>query len=75
VRTPARARKRMNLEYLYWFAILVAVGVGAVAFLAIGRVPEIADTPNGEPGGLPQSAPVSTTVPGPVDPDATSETP
>jgi hypothetical protein len=32
----------MNAEYVWWFAILVAVGVGAVAYLALGPIPEIA---------------------------------
>jgi hypothetical protein len=65
----------MNLEYLYWFAILVAVGLGAVAFLAVGHVPEITDTVDVERVDPPQSVPLSTTFPGPVEPDVTSETP
>jgi hypothetical protein len=35
----------MTSEYLGWFAILVAVGVVAVAYLAVGPIPEI---PTGE---------------------------
>ncbi len=38
----------MNTEYVYWFVILVAVGIGAVVFMAAGPVPEIPEEP--EPG-------------------------
>jgi hypothetical protein len=31
----------MNLEYVWWIVALVLAGVGVLAFLAFGRVPEI----------------------------------
>jgi hypothetical protein len=100
----------MNTEWVWWVVVLVLVGTGAVAFLALGQVPEIGDDagqipepevradagqitepesgrwasprprPTPDPGAasLPASAqrlPVSTTVPGPDEPDATSDTP
>lgn len=34
---------RMNLEYVWWIVTLVLAGVGVLAFLAFGRVPEIED--------------------------------
>jgi hypothetical protein len=73
----------VNAEYLWWFVILVAVGVGIVTYLALGPVPEIpavdpaaaaADTTTTAPVDD-QSSPVSTTAPGPGDPASTSETP
>jgi hypothetical protein len=33
----------MNLEYVWWIVALVLAGVGVLAFLAFGRVPEIDD--------------------------------
>jgi len=33
----------MNSEYLWWLLALVLAGSGTVAFLALGRVPEIED--------------------------------
>jgi hypothetical protein len=33
----------MNLEYVWWIVALVLAGVGVLAFLAFGRVPEIED--------------------------------
>ena len=81
----------MNTEYLWWLLALLLAGGGMVAFLALGRVPEIDDEPAEEPvvpgaaagrwaapeaaDGSPQSAPESTTVPGPGAPFSTSDTP
>lgn len=66
----------MNDEYLWWFAILVVVGVAVVVYLALGPVPEIpADDGQGAPGEPSPSTPVSTTEPGPAAPASTSETP
>ncbi len=76
----------MNTEYVWWLLALLLAGGGMVAFLALGRVPEIEDEPDeitrsgsnesATPGpGLPQSSPESTTVPGPDAPASTSETP
>lgn len=68
----------MNAEYLWWFVILVAVGVGVVLYLALGPVPEIpAPTGGASPSAADddQSSPVSTTEPGPGEPSWTSETP
>ncbi len=69
----------MNAEYLWWFVILVAVGVGVVLYLALGSVPEIPAATGGEPAAAAadgdQSSPVSTTEPGPGEPSSTSETP
>jgi hypothetical protein len=77
----------MNAEYLWWFVILLLVGGGAVAFLALGSVPEIEPetdddniAPEIEPGSddddaWDQSEPVSTVVPGPAAPPSTSDTP
>jgi len=81
----------MNTEYLWWLLALLLFGGGMVAFLAVGRVPEIADEPAGEPvapgadagrwraaeaaDGCAQSVPVSTTMPGPGAPFSTSDTP
>jgi hypothetical protein len=39
----------MNTEYVWWVVVLLLVGGGAIAFLALGRVPEIEDEPPGEP--------------------------
>lgn len=72
----------MNNEYVWWFVILVAVGVGVVTYLAMGPVPEIPEAaaadatvdatvaPDDD-----QSSPVSTTDPGPGEPSSTSDTP
>jgi hypothetical protein len=60
----------MNTEYLWWFLALLLAGLGMVAFLALGRVPEIEDEPAQR-----QSSPASTTVPTPDAPASTSETP
>jgi hypothetical protein len=68
----------MNAEYLWWFVILVAVGVGVVLYLALGPVPEIPPATPGESATTAdedQSSPVSTTAPGPGEPSSTSETP
>jgi len=80
----------MNTEYLWWFAILVAVGIGVVVYLALGPVPEIDASPllpaatgpsepddpgQGARGDSAASSPVSTSVPGPVSPASTSDTP
>jgi hypothetical protein len=81
----------MNTEYLWWFLALLLAGLGMVAFLALGRVPEIEDesAPTSEPGPTEpagtepagagpaprQSSPASTTVPAPDAPASTSETP
>jgi hypothetical protein len=35
----------MNTEYVWWAIVLILVGGGAIAFLALGRVPEIGDEP------------------------------
>jgi len=49
----------MNTEYVWWFLILVAMGIGVVIYLALGPVPEIEATPgpaastgDDAPGGL-----------------------
>jgi hypothetical protein len=71
----------MNTEYLWWFAILVAFGVGVVAYLALGPVPEIPAASGASAGATAaatdddQSSPASTTEPGPGEPSSTSETP
>jgi hypothetical protein len=66
----------MNTEYVWWILALVLAGAGVVAFLAFGRVPEIEDEPaGGSADADAYSEPVSTTIPGPVVPDSTSETP
>lgn len=74
----------MNTEYLWWFVVLLAVGVGVVTFLALGPVPEIPEAAPTVPAATAattaaehddQSSPVSTTVPGPDEPSPTSETP
>jgi hypothetical protein len=68
----------MNAEYLWWFLILVAVGVGVVTYLALGPIPEIPAATPGESAAAAdddQSSPVSTTEPGPDEPSSTSETP
>jgi hypothetical protein len=33
----------VNTEYVWWFLVLVLVGIGAVVYLAIGPVPEGGD--------------------------------
>lgn len=48
----------MNTEYLWWFAILVAVGVGAIVYLALGPVPEV----EAEPGPAQELEPAPGTV-------------
>jgi hypothetical protein len=68
----------MNAEYVWWFVILVAVGVGVVLYLALGPVPEIPAPTGGEATPAAdddQSSPVRTTEPGPGEPSSTSETP
>jgi hypothetical protein len=75
----------MNTEYVWWAVVLLLVGAGAIAFLALGTVPEIPDAPDpadegdddahGTQPGDDQSLPVSTTVPGSDDPGTTSDTP
>jgi len=40
----------MNTEYLWWLLALVLAGGGTVAFLALGRVPEIEDETAAEDG-------------------------
>ncbi len=37
----------MNTEYVWWAIVLILVGGGAIAFLALGQVPEIEDEPEG----------------------------
>jgi hypothetical protein len=64
----------VNAEYVWWVVALLLVGGGAIAFLALGRVPEIEDEPAGLDGEG-QSAPVSTSVPGSDEPVVASETP
>lgn len=39
----------MNTEYLWWLLALLLAGGGMVAFLALGRVPEIEDEPAESP--------------------------
>ena len=45
----------MNTEYVWWVVVLFLVGGGAIAFLALGRVPDIGDRlddwPEGESEG------------------------
>ena len=68
----------MNTEYVWWVVVLLLVAGGAIAFLVMGRVPEIGDDPDLDPATdsrTAQSAPVSTTVPGPGVPTSTSDTP
>ncbi len=80
----------MNAEYVWWIVALVLVGGGGVAFLALGRIPEIGeareepDAPGAGVAGAPaatpgaeqaQSRPVSTTAPGPDEVASTRETP
>ncbi len=48
----------MNAEYAWWIVALVLVGGGGVAFLALGRLPEIgeadeSDDPGPNAGGAP----------------------
>ena len=33
----------MNTEYVWWVVVLLHVGGGAIAFLALGRIPEVED--------------------------------
>ncbi len=47
----------MNTEYVWWFVVLLLVGGGAVAFLALGRVPEIEDEPDDEPEAVDEAQP------------------
>jgi len=35
----------MNSEYVWWVIVLILVGAGAIAFLTLGRIPEIEDEP------------------------------
>ena len=75
----------MNTEYVWWVVVLLLVAGGAIAFLALGQVPEIEDEPEpaSEAGvtttwsasGPDQGAPVRSSVPGPGDPSSTSDTP
>lgn len=39
----------MNTEYVWWFLILVVVGIGVVGYLALGPVPEIEAGPGRAP--------------------------
>jgi hypothetical protein len=39
----------MNTEYVWWFLILVAVGIGVVGYIALGPVPEIETAPGPMP--------------------------
>jgi hypothetical protein len=59
----------MNSEYLWWLLALVLAGGGIVAFLALGRVPEIEDeTPvEDEPEGEDRPA-AEAPGPGSIDP-------
>lgn len=41
----------MNTEYLWWLLALLLAGGGTVAFLALGRIPEIEDEPAAERAG------------------------
>lgn len=35
----------MNTEWAWWLLVLLLAGGGVIAFLALGRVPEIGDEP------------------------------
>jgi hypothetical protein len=75
----------MNTEYIWWVVVLLLVAGGAIAFLALGQVPEIEDEPEpaSETGPAAtwtdsapdQGAPVRSSVPGSGDPSSTSDTP
>lgn len=75
----------MNTEYVWWAIIAILAGAGAVAYLALGPVPEIGDeapeeeapAPAGDATGslATQNPPLSSTVPGPSEPALTRETP
>jgi hypothetical protein len=39
----------MNTEYVWWVVVLLLVGGGAIAFLALGRIPDVEDDPAVEP--------------------------
>jgi hypothetical protein len=55
---------RMNLEYVWWIFALILTGVGVVAFLAFGRVPEIEDELESS------GAPPDPAAPGAEEPDS-----
>ncbi len=38
----------MNTEYVWWLLAVLLAGGAAVAFLAVGRVPEIEDEPSAD---------------------------
>lgn len=52
-RTACDTPGRMNLEYVWWIVALVLAGVGVLAFLAFGRVPEIEDEDEDEAAEAP----------------------
>ena len=80
----------MDAEYLWWLVVLLLVGGGSIAYLALGPVPEIGDEPARDADELPaaegrgaapaapptrQSPPVRTTLPGAEEPASASDTP
>jgi hypothetical protein len=56
----------MNTEYVWWVVILLLVAGGAIAFLALGQVPEIED----EPAPETVEADLAESEPGAVEPEA-----
>lgn len=54
----------MNSEWVWWLGALVATGVGAVLFMAMGRVPEIEDEPAPSAVLRPGAPPDDASMPG-----------
>ena len=46
----------MNTEYAWWLVAVIMTGVGAVLFLAVGRIPEIEDDDGSRAVGIPEGA-------------------
>ena len=60
----------MNTEYVWWVVVLLLVGGGAIAFLALGRIPDVEDDPAVEPGPTADANPDVAAA----SPDPTAET-